>query len=72
MVEYVADERLLVRAADPAALNAYLVGEQIRVTEIGPHRRDLERVVLEAGAEPAPRAAATEASNLEPLPEGVS
>jgi len=50
MVEHVADERLLVRAADPAALNAYLVGEQIRVTEIGPHRRDLERVVLEAGA----------------------
>ena len=43
-------DRLLVRAADPAALNAYLVGEGVRVAEVGPYRRDLERVVLEAGA----------------------
>jgi ABC-type multidrug transport system ATPase subunit len=49
MVEEVRDDRLLVRAADPAALNAYLVGQQIRVAEIGPFRRDLEQVVLEAG-----------------------
>jgi ABC-type multidrug transport system ATPase subunit len=49
MVETVDDERLLVRAADPAALNAYLVGQDIRVAEVGPYRRDLEQVVLEAG-----------------------
>ena len=50
MVEDVEGDRLLVRAADAAALNAYLVGEEIRVAEIGPHRRDLERLVLEAGS----------------------
>ena len=43
-------DRLLIRADDPAALNAYLVGEGVRVVEVGPYRRDLERVVLEAGA----------------------
>jgi ABC-2 type transport system ATP-binding protein len=50
MVAEVDADRLLVQAADPAALNAYLVGQDIRVAEVGPHRRDLERVVLEAGA----------------------
>jgi ABC-type multidrug transport system ATPase subunit len=55
MVEQVCDDRLLVRAADAAALNRYLVGEQIRVTEIGPHRRDLEQVVLAAAAPPPPQ-----------------
>jgi ABC-2 type transport system ATP-binding protein len=71
MVEHVADDRLLVRAADPAALNAYLVGEGIRLTEVGPYRRDLEHVVLEAGARP-PRPTETVArSDREPLPEGV-
>ncbi|MFL6028097.1 MAG: ABC transporter ATP-binding protein [Friedmanniella sp.] len=55
MVEQVCDDRLLVRAADAAALNRYLVGEQIRVTEIGPHRRDLEQVVLAAAAPPSPQ-----------------
>jgi ABC-2 type transport system ATP-binding protein len=50
MVEGVLGDLVLVRAADPAALNAYLVGQQIRVAEIGPYRRDLEHVVLEAGA----------------------
>ena len=49
-VEAVQGERLLVRAADPAALNAYLVAQDVRVVEVGPHRRDLERLVLEAGA----------------------
>jgi ABC-type multidrug transport system ATPase subunit len=43
-------DRLLVRAADPADLNAHLVSQGIRVAEIGPHRRDLEQLVLEAGA----------------------
>ena len=42
--------RLLVKAADAATLNAYLVGQDIRVTEVGPHRRDLEHVVLEAAS----------------------
>ena len=31
-------------------LNAYLVGEGVRVDEIGPYRRTLEQVVLEAEA----------------------
>jgi ABC-type multidrug transport system ATPase subunit len=72
MVEHAADDRLLVRAADPAALNAYLVGEGIRLTEVGPYRRDLERVVLEAGAQPPDRTEAVEQDDREPLPEGVS
>ena len=43
-------DRLLVRAEDPARLNAYLVGEGVRVDEIGPYRRTLEQVVLDAEA----------------------
>ena len=43
-------ERLLVRADDVATLNAHLVGQGIRVAVIGPYRRDLERVVLEAAS----------------------
>jgi ABC-type multidrug transport system ATPase subunit len=46
----VADDRLLVRGQDPARLNAYLVGESVRVDAIGPYRRTLEQVVLEAEA----------------------
>jgi ABC-type multidrug transport system ATPase subunit len=42
------DDRLLVRAESTARLNAYLVGEGVRVDEIGPYRRTLEQVVLEA------------------------
>ena len=45
-------DRLLVRADDAAALNAHLVGAGLRVAEIGPHRRDLEQLVLEAGRRP--------------------
>jgi ABC-type multidrug transport system ATPase subunit len=41
-------QRLLVTADDPAALNAYLVGQGVRVAEVGPYRRGLERVVLDA------------------------
>ena len=33
-----------------AALNAHLVGEGVRVAAVGPYRRDLERVVLEAAS----------------------
>ncbi|HEX6757004.1 MAG TPA: ABC transporter ATP-binding protein [Propionibacteriaceae bacterium] len=44
------DDRLLVRAEDPARLNAYLVGEGVRVDEIGPYRRTLEQVILDAEA----------------------
>jgi ABC-type multidrug transport system ATPase subunit len=43
-------DQLLVRAEDPARLNAYLVGEGVRVDEIGPYRRSLEEIVLEAEA----------------------
>jgi ABC-type multidrug transport system ATPase subunit len=39
--------RLVVRHDDPAALNARLVAEGIRVTEMAPRRRSLEEVVLE-------------------------
>ena len=45
-------DRLLVRAADPAALNAELVRAGVRVAEFGPERRSLEEVVL-AATEPA-------------------
>jgi ABC-type multidrug transport system ATPase subunit len=48
VVDSVGDDRLLVRADDPADLNAYLVGEGVRVDEIGPYRRSLEEIVLEA------------------------
>ena len=41
-------QRLLVTADDPAALNAMLVGQGVRVAAVGPYRRDLERVVLDA------------------------
>jgi hypothetical protein len=67
----VADDRMLVRAADAAALNTYLVGEGIRLSEVGPYRRDLEQVVLEAGARPSVAAGPVVASELQPLPEGV-
>jgi ABC-type multidrug transport system ATPase subunit len=43
-------ERLLVRADDAAALNAHLVSAGVRVAAIGPYRRDLEHVVLEAAS----------------------
>ena len=51
VVASVTDDKLLVRADDPARLNAYLVGEGIRVDEIGPYRRTLEEIVLEAEAQ---------------------
>jgi ABC-2 type transport system ATP-binding protein len=46
-VESRADDRLLVRHADAAELNARLVAEGLRVAELGPERRTLEDVVLE-------------------------
>lgn len=46
-VEASEGSRLVVRHDDPAALNARLVAEGIRVTEIAPRRRSLEEVVLE-------------------------
>jgi ABC-2 type transport system ATP-binding protein len=50
LVVLVDDDRLIVRSDDPAALNTHLVGHGVRVAEVGPYRRDLEQVVLEAGA----------------------
>jgi ABC-type multidrug transport system ATPase subunit len=40
-------DRLLVRHADPAALNSLLVGEGVRVTAIAEQRPSLEEVVLD-------------------------
>ncbi len=54
-------DRLLVRGADAAALNAELVRAGVRVAELGPERRTLEEVVL-AATEPdsvSPRASGT-------------
>jgi ABC-type multidrug transport system ATPase subunit len=50
LVIMVEGDQLLIKDDDPAALNAFLVGEGVRVVEVGPYRRNLERVVLEAGA----------------------
>jgi ABC-2 type transport system ATP-binding protein len=47
-VESRTGDRLLVRHADAAELNARLVTEGLRVAEIGPERRSLEDVVLAA------------------------
>jgi len=41
-------ERLVMSAQDPAGLNAELVAGGVRVRELGPERRGLEQVVLEA------------------------
>ena len=41
-------DRLVVRAADPAELNARLVRHGIRITELAEERRTLEEVVLAA------------------------
>lgn len=48
MVEEHRNGRLLVRAADPAELNARLVAEGVRVTFLAPEHRSLEDVVLAA------------------------
>jgi ABC-2 type transport system ATP-binding protein len=41
-------QRLVVRAADAAELNARLVAAGVPVLELAPERRGLEQVVLEA------------------------
>ncbi len=46
-VEHRDGDQLLVRGVDAAALNALLVADGVRVSEIGPQRRTLEQVVLE-------------------------
>jgi ABC-2 type transport system ATP-binding protein len=45
-------QRLVVRAPDAAALNRTLVDAGVRVEELGPERRGLEQVVLEATTDP--------------------
>ncbi len=47
-VEEVDGHRLVVRGADPAALNALLVAAGVPVHGVAPERRGLEQVVLEA------------------------
>ncbi|MEP6853423.1 MAG: ABC transporter ATP-binding protein [bacterium] len=49
----VAGDRLVVHGADPAAVNAVLVGAGVRVRELVAERRTLEEVVMAATA-PAP------------------
>jgi ABC-2 type transport system ATP-binding protein len=46
-VEFRDGAKLVVRADDPAELNAKLVGAGVRVREIGVQRRTLEQVVLD-------------------------
>ena len=46
-VDHVNGHRLLVRAADPAAVNARLVARGVPVSELGPERRSLEQVIEE-------------------------
>ncbi len=58
-VEHRDGETLLVRGADPAALNALLVGQGIRVRELGPERRSLEQAVLELTGPSADRVEVT-------------
>ncbi|MEP6815691.1 MAG: ATP-binding cassette domain-containing protein [Marmoricola sp.] len=45
-------ESLVVRGTDAAELNALLVASGVRVEEIGPFRRPLEEIVLEASERP--------------------
>jgi ABC-2 type transport system ATP-binding protein len=54
-VEWSAGDWLAVRHADPAQLNALLVGAGLRVAEIAPERRSLEQVVLAATTTSADR-----------------
>jgi ABC-2 type transport system ATP-binding protein len=51
-IEHRDGDRLLVRAGDTAALNRLLVDGGVRVHEIGPERRGLEQVVLDATTDP--------------------
>jgi ABC-2 type transport system ATP-binding protein len=46
-VDHLNGQRLLVRAADPAVVNARLVAEGVPVAELGPERRSLEEVIEE-------------------------
>ncbi len=47
-IEHRDGDRLVIRGADAAELNALLVADGVRVTELGPERRTLEQVVLAA------------------------
>ncbi|MDX6360917.1 MAG: type transport system ATP-binding protein [Nocardioidaceae bacterium] len=58
-VEHADAEGLLVRHADPAALNALLVGAGVRVEMLAPEHRTLEDVVLEATQAGSDRVART-------------
>ena len=45
-------DRVVVRAPDPAELNALLVGADVRIRELTPVRRTLEEIVLAASERP--------------------
>jgi ABC-2 type transport system ATP-binding protein len=52
-------EHLVVRHADPAALNTLLVGEGVRVSALSEQRRTLEEVVLDVTGDGSDRLAGT-------------
>jgi ABC-2 type transport system ATP-binding protein len=56
-LELVEDDRLLVRADDPAGLNAELVAGDVRVRLLAPERRTLEDAVLELTSDGSDRVA---------------
>ncbi|MGI5164517.1 ABC transporter ATP-binding protein [Spirillospora sp. CA-253888] len=67
-VEHRSGDRLLVRAADAAELNARLVGAGLRITEIGERRRSLEEVVLDITGPSSDRLDRTPARETAPEP----
>jgi ABC-2 type transport system ATP-binding protein len=48
VVQHLDGDRLVVREADAAGLNAFLVGHGVRVDELGVQRRSLEEIVIES------------------------
>ena len=56
--EHVGGDTLLVRTGDPAALNARLVSEGVRVSALHPERRTLEDTVLELTSDSSDRISA--------------
>ena len=59
-VEWRNGDQLLVRASDAADLNALLVREGLRVSELAPEQRTLEQVVLEVTGPSADRVVTSE------------
>ena len=71
-VESRAGDRLLIRHADAAELNAQLVAAGLRVDELGPERRSLEEIVLAMMSAGSDRVAAVPPPVPAPPPPPVS